>query len=216
MTERISPRQFHEADGVADWRMLANEVGAFFRTGSFAIGLAFVDAIGTLADSANHHPDVDLRYSSVTVRLTTHEVNGLSQRDVDLARQISMAARTLGLSPDPSALQDVQISIDALDVAAIRPFWRAVLGFGDVGGEGLLDSSGRGPSIAFRQTHGPRPQNGRVRVDVVVPDSQAGQRVAAAISAGGHLVTDERAPAWWVVADAEGNEAFVTTWTGRE
>jgi 4a-hydroxytetrahydrobiopterin dehydratase len=48
-----------------------------------------------------------------------------------------------------------------------------------------------------------------------VPHDQAEQRVAAAIAAGGRLVTDEHAPAWWVLADPEGNQACVATWVGR-
>ena len=105
MTERISPDQFHQADGVEDWRVLLGEACAYFRTGSFAVGVALVNAIGRLADAANHHPDVDLRYGGVTVRLTTHDVGGLSERDVQLAGQISAAARDLGVPSDPTALR---------------------------------------------------------------------------------------------------------------
>jgi 4a-hydroxytetrahydrobiopterin dehydratase len=47
-----------------------------------------------------------------------------------------------------------------------------------------------------------------------VPHDQAEARIAAAIAAGGHLVTDQQAPSWWVLADAEGNEACVATWMG--
>jgi len=52
--------------------------------------------------------------------------------------------------------------------------------------------------------------------DVSVPHDQAEARVAAAIAAGGHAVTDQHAPAWWTLADAEGNEADVATWIGRD
>jgi hypothetical protein len=45
---------------------------------------------------------------------------------------------------------------------------------------------------------------------------QAEARIAAALAAGGHLVSDAHAPMWWVLADAEGNEACVATWVGRE
>lgn len=77
---------------------------ATFLTGSFARGVELIDAIRPLADSANHHPDIDLRYSSVTVRLTTHDVHSLSERDVVLARRISEAARDLGIVSDENAL----------------------------------------------------------------------------------------------------------------
>ncbi|HEV7958919.1 MAG TPA: 4a-hydroxytetrahydrobiopterin dehydratase, partial [Acidimicrobiales bacterium] len=91
MVEAITPREFHEAVGVDDWRVLGNGASAYFGTGSFDKGVAFVNEIAELADAANHHPDVELRYSSVRVRLSTHEVNALTERDVMLARQISHA-----------------------------------------------------------------------------------------------------------------------------
>ena len=93
MTGRISPRQFHAAVGVEDWRVLVGWPCAHFCTGSFPAGVALVDAIGRLAEAAHHHPAVNLRYDSVTVRLRTHDIDGLSERDIDLARQISVAAR---------------------------------------------------------------------------------------------------------------------------
>ncbi|MGZ8583359.1 MAG: VOC family protein [Actinomycetota bacterium] len=219
MTERITPGQFHEAAGIEDWRVLTNVAHAHFLTGSFAAGVALVDAIGRLADAANHHPEVDLRSDGVTVRLTTttHEhFFWLSERDVELARQISTAARELGVPADPTAVQIVQVTIDALVHPEVMPFWRAVLGYRQVGDEDLLDPHSHGPSFWFQQMDAPRPQRNRIHIDVWVPHDQAEARVAAAIAAGGHLVSDECAPAWWTLADAEGNEADVATWRGRD
>ena len=218
MIERISPRQFHEAAGVEDWRVLGDGARTFFRTGSFAAGVALVDAIGRLADAADHHPDIDLRYGAVTVRLWTHEVDGLSERDVDLARQISAVACELGAPADPSAVQTVQVTIDALVGPEVMPFWRAVLGYQDRGDgpEDLIDPRGRGPSFWFQQMDAPRPQRNRIHIDVWVAHDQAEARIAAMIASGGYLVTDEKAPSWWVLADAEGNEACVATWMGRD
>jgi len=104
MTERISPEEFLAADGVGDWRVVSGVACAYFGTGSFRAGVALVDAIGELADAANHHPDVDLRYPSVVVRLVTHDVGGLSSRDLELARQISAAARDQGVAAEPAKL----------------------------------------------------------------------------------------------------------------
>ena len=216
MTERITPRRFHEAAGVEDWRVVFEGACAYFRTGSFANGVALVDAIGTRADAANHHPDVDLRYGSVTVRLITHSVGGLSEHDIALAQQISVAARELGVAADPAAVQTVQIAIDALVGAEVMPFWHAVLGYKQVGDEDLVDPRGRGPSLWFQQMDEARPQRNRIHVDVSVPHDQAEARVAAAIAAGGHLVSDEHAPEWWALADAEGNEVDVATMIGRD
>ena len=195
--------------------MLFGGACAHFRAGSFGAGVALVDAIGRLADAAHHRPAVDLRNEGVTVRLRTHDVGGLNGRDVELARRIS-AARELGLPADPSAVQSVQVTIDALVGSKVMPFWRAVLGYQEVGDEDLVDPHRRGPSFWFQQMDAPRPQRNRIHVDIAVPHDEAESRIAAAIAAGGHLVTDRYAPAWWVLADAEGNEACVATWMGRD
>ena len=105
MPERISPRQFHASDGVDDWKLFTGGAKSYFATGSFATGIELVDAIGRLADAANHHPDIDLRYPGVLVSLFTHEINDISDRDVSLAQQISVAARELGIAADPSKVQ---------------------------------------------------------------------------------------------------------------
>ncbi|MGO8885820.1 MAG: VOC family protein [Streptosporangiaceae bacterium] len=194
MAERITPRQFHEADGVGDWRVLFGGACAHFRTGSFTAGVALADAIGKLADAAGQYPDVDLRPAGVTVRLS--DISGLSERDAELARQISAAARELNIAADPAAVQAVQVSIDTLAGPDLMPFWRAVLRYEQFGDEDLLDPHARGPSLWFQEMDAPRPQRNRIHVDISVPHDQAEARVAAAIAAGGHLVSDEHAPAW--------------------
>ena len=219
-TARISPRQFHEADGVEDWRVMGEGACAYFRTGSFAAGARLVDAIGQLPGLDDLHPDVDLRWEGVTVRLATvtDDYYGLSERDLELARQISAVARELGVPADPSAVQTVQVTIDALVIPEVLPFWRAVLGYRDRDpeGEDLIDPNGRGAPFWFQKMDGPRPQRNRIHIDVWVPHDQGEARVAAALAAGGHLVTDQHAPMWWVLADAEGNEACVATTAGRD
>ena len=208
MSERIERRRFHEID----WRVVRDAASTHFRTGSFAAGVALVDAIGTLADAANHHPDVDLRYHGVTVRLKTHSAGGLTERDVALAGQITDAARELGVPVDLSGLQMVQVAIDALVIAAVLPFWRAVLGYEQEDDEDVADPDAQGPPFWFQQMDTPRPQRNRIHIDLYVPHDQAEARVAAALAAGGHIVSDENAPGWCTLADAEGNEVDVAPW----
>ncbi|WP_341953411.1 4a-hydroxytetrahydrobiopterin dehydratase [Salinibacterium sp. TMP30] len=107
MAERISPQQFRASDGVEDWLVHFDGVKTYFATGSFAKGVELIDVIGRLADAANHHPDVDLRYPGVMVSLFTHDIDGISDLDVALAQQISTAARELGIEADPSKVQTV-------------------------------------------------------------------------------------------------------------
>jgi 4a-hydroxytetrahydrobiopterin dehydratase len=212
MSERIERRRFHEID----WRVVRDAASTHFRTGSFAAGVALVDAIAKLADAANHHPDVDLRYRGVTVRLRTHDEGGLTERDVALAGQITDAAREMGVPVDLSGLQAVQVAIDALVISDVLPFWRAVLGYRQEDDEDVADPDAQGPPFWFQQMGAPRPQRNRIHIDLYVPHDQAEARVAAALAAGGHIVNDEHAPGWWTLADAEGNEVDVAPWPDRD
>jgi 4a-hydroxytetrahydrobiopterin dehydratase len=212
MSETIPPRRFHEVD----WRVVRDDASTHFRTESFAAGVALVDAIGRLAGAANHHPDVDLRSDGVTVRLKSDSDGRLSEHDVALARQISVAARELGVPVDLTGLQNVQVAIDALVIPDVIPFWRAVLGYREAGDEDLMDPNFQGPPFWFQQMDAPRPQRNRIHIDVYVPHDQAEARVEAALAAGGHVVSDQNAPGWWTLADAEGNEVDVASWPDRD
>lgn len=55
----------------------------------FAGALAYVNAVGALAEAADHHPDIDIRFNTVTLALTTHDSGGITRRDVELATQIA-------------------------------------------------------------------------------------------------------------------------------
>src|SRR5207244_5399747 len=98
MTDQISPKQFHESEGIEDWRVLGDGACAYFQTGSFAAGARLVQAIGELPGIDAHPPDVDLRQDGVTGRLITvaGDYMGMRRRDVDVARQVSAAALALG------------------------------------------------------------------------------------------------------------------------
>ena len=56
--------------------------------GSFAEAIAFVNAVAALAEAANHHPDIDIRFRTVELRTYTHSRGGITEMDFDLARQI--------------------------------------------------------------------------------------------------------------------------------
>lgn len=219
MTERLPASEVQDA--LPGWRVVLGRVHVTYRTGSFAMGLRLVDGVGRLAEEADHHPDVDLRYPAVHISLSSHDVHGLTERDVRLAGRISELAAELGIEADLSSPQATEIAIDALDIPAVVPFWRAVLGYVDEPPPGpdaspaLLDPLGVGPPVWFQQMDAPRPQRNRIHLDVSVPHDVAADRIAAALAAGGRLVSDDEAPAFWVLADPEGNEACVCTWQAR-
>ncbi|GAA1536847.1 VOC family protein [Kribbella lupini] len=203
----VSAREFHAAGGVEDWRSLYHLVSAHFRTDSLSEGIALLEGIGRVVGTAEKQVRVDLRADGVTV--------SLGRRDVDAARRISAVATELGLAADPSAVQLVNVTLDALTGEAVLPFWRAVLGYGQLGEDYLFDPVRRGPGFGLQQMDVARGGRNRMHLDVAVPHELAEERVAAALAAGGRLVSDEHAPKWWVLADAEGNEVCIATWVGR-
>jgi 4a-hydroxytetrahydrobiopterin dehydratase len=206
-----------EAAGLSDWRQLFEALRTRFLTGDFATGLALTSRIGELAEAANHHPDVDLCYPHVNVTLFSHDVFGVTSRDVDLARQISAAAADLGVTADPSTVAVVEIALDTWDHEAIKPFWRAVLGMQDHPSYDveLRDLSGSLPTLWFQETDLHDEPRMRFHLDVRVPPEVVESRMADALAAGGTLVTDEHAPRFWVLADPQGNKACLTTGRGR-
>ncbi|MGC4936404.1 VOC family protein [Kribbella sp. DT2] len=204
----VTAGEFHTSDGVDDWRSLYHLVSAHFRTAALSEGIALVEAIGQVIGTAEEQLRIDLRADSVTV--------SLGRRDVEAARRISRTAAELGLVADPAAVQVVNVTLDALVGETVLPFWQAVLGYGQLGDDYLFDPVRRGPAFGLQQMDVARTERNRMHLDVAVPHDLAEARVAAAVAAGGRMVSDEHAPKWWVLVDAEGNEACIATWVGRE
>jgi 4a-hydroxytetrahydrobiopterin dehydratase len=222
MGERITPDQFHQSQGVEDWRVISDGACAFFRTRSFAAAARFLQTLNELPGVEDHPPAIDVRADGVTVRLITvaSDYYGMTEDDVELARRISATAREQNLPADPSAIQSLLIVPGAGAIREITPFWRAALGYEprpDSPEEDLVDPHDRDAAFWFESMQEPRSDGGgAIHVAVWVPHEQAEARVAAALAAGGRVVRDDFAPAWWTLADAAGNELDIATTTGRE
>lgn len=188
-----------------------------------------VDALAAAVRRCGHEGAAHLlptpRPDRLDLAVQTPDAATVTSRDVELAAAVTAALRELGLEtrPDGAArsVQTLEIAIDALDIARIRPFWRAVLAYTDEPGydgptDALVDPLREGPAVWFQQMDEPRPQRNRIHLDVSVPHDEAEQRIRAALDAGGVLVNDARARAFWVLADAEGNEVCITTWQDRD
>ncbi|RPF21377.1 4a-hydroxytetrahydrobiopterin dehydratase [Myceligenerans xiligouense] len=208
--------------GLTGWVFLGDALYTRAATGSFAAGLALVDAIGAAAEAANHHPDVDLRYPHVDIRLTSHDAGGVTDRDVAMARTVTDLARDAGASLDGAGLSRLELALDTPERDGIRPFWREFLAY-DGGAEGerpwaadeIGDPLGRLPVLWFQASGAEEPRQ-RWHLDVWVDPSEVRGRIARAVAAGGRVVDDSRAPAFWVLADAEGNRSCLCTWQARD
>lgn len=214
--ETLTTQQILDA-GLDDWRKLAQALHARFRTGDFITGLRFVSAVAAAAEAANHHPDVTLTYPFVDLKLISHDVSLITQRDIDLARRISEIAREQGLRAQSSQLSELELALDTADLAAVGPFWAALLvgSPGSLHGDDVVDSSGRVPLLWFQHTEAHETPRQRFHLDLWVSHDVAEQRIAAAVAAGGRVVDDRQAPSFTVLADPEGNRACVCTCLDR-
>ena len=65
-----------------------DEIVKWYELPSFPEAIAFVDGVAELAEAADHHPDIDIRYRKVRIALSSHDAGGITQKDIDLATQI--------------------------------------------------------------------------------------------------------------------------------
>jgi 4a-hydroxytetrahydrobiopterin dehydratase len=222
MLEPLRASEFLASDGVEDWRIVSDGVVAFFRTAAYAQSAVFARAIADLDGVAAHPPAVDIREPGVTVRLISVADTwfGPSRADLELARAVSALARTHGLVAEPHRVQSLLVVPGAPDIAAVTPFWRAVLGYEprpDSPVEDIVDPDDRLAPFWFETMDAPRADGGgSIHLAVWVPREVAEARVAAALAAGGHMVRDTMAPAWWTLADSAGNEIDVATIAERD
>jgi 4a-hydroxytetrahydrobiopterin dehydratase len=210
------------------WRYLLGTLDASVPVRSLAqASEAATAAVAACGPDADAHLRVDLRPDRVELSVQDRTLNAATGRDAQLAHRIDAALAGLGLAPagptsavSPRPVQALELAIDALDIPAIRPFWKAVMGYADepgCDGQGaIVDPAGQLPDIWFQQMDGPRPQRNRIHFDITVAHDEAEPRVREALAAGGRLVDDSFARSFWVLADAEGNEACVCTWTDRD
>lgn len=213
---KLTTKQILDA-GLDDWRLLAQGLHARFLTGDFVTGLRFVTAVTEAAERANHHPDVTLTYPFVDLRLISHDVSQVTQRDIDLARGISEIAREQGVRTEPSVVAEIELALDTADLAAVGPFWAALL-TGSVDaleGDDVVDPHQRLPLLWFQQTDAHETPRQRFHVDLWVPHDVAEARIGAAVAAGGSVVDDRASPAFTVLADPDGNKACVCTCLDR-
>jgi 4a-hydroxytetrahydrobiopterin dehydratase len=214
------------------WRLLLGGAYSSVAVGSLPAAVEVAAAAVRVCGPDAAHLRLDLRADRVDLVVRTPGEDGeLSRLDAGLTARISVAVRELGLATVPGGagtarpVQALEIAIDALDIPAVVPFWRAVFGYVVVArpiAEGhelvVVDPAGQGPTVWFQQLDAPRAQRNRIHFDLTVAEDEdeAEARIAAALAAGGRLVSDARARAFWVLADPEGNEVCICTWQDRD
>ena len=146
---------------------------------------------------------------------TEYVVEWVTQQDVDLARRITQIAADHQLEADPASVSDIELGLDTARSATIAPVWAALLtGSAESQGRGspsdeIRDATGRVPNLWFGDADEHQDTGQRFHVEVYVAPEVAGQRIAAAVAAGGTVVDDSDAPSLTVIADQDGNKGIV-------
>lgn len=216
MTDLFSPEDLTRALVTVPglYRAGSGRVHLRVRSASFEDAVRLVTDVAAVATELDHHPDIDLRWRTVTFTLSTHSAGGVTGLDVDLARRIRGLATAAGAEILPPR-ERVEVALDVTDADRVREFWRVGLGYveqrSEDGSIDLCDPEGAGPVLWFQKMSPPRTERNRFHLDVYVPREEAEARVAATIAAGGHLISEAHAPDWWVLGDAEGNELCICT-----
>ncbi|BCW98764.1 MAG: putative pterin-4-alpha-carbinolamine dehydratase [Armatimonadota bacterium] len=93
MSGILSDSQIQEKlASLTGWRQEGKEIVRTYEFPTFPEAIAFVDRVAQAAEEANHHPDIDIRYTRVTLRLTSHDSGGLTERDFALAERADALA----------------------------------------------------------------------------------------------------------------------------
>ena len=208
-----------EQSGTADWQAVFGAM-ACYRTTSTTQQGELAAAASELADDTGFPLLVDLRPGLVIIDSAKDQwdddAHGLELDFTDLAVNLQTAARELGATADPGLPRFAQLFLDAADVAAVRAFWVAALGYTHdrrVGVSDIHDPRRLNPVLVFQELDASdterRRQRNRIHVELAVPSDLAQTRLATTLEAGGRLLDESEDR--WRVADPEGNELVIVS-----
>lgn len=219
MTHVTSAEALEQLPG---WTVVDGRLEISVRAEDFTQAIEFINRFTNFAEAQDHHPDFDVRYNTVRMRVVSHDVGHLTNRDIRFATAVDVLIDEMQLKRQPEKITRTQLVLVSTDVSSIKPFWQAVLDFKQAKDDEdiLVDRSDVLPPLVFQQfTDSNADQEdvnisgafGRAHLDVFVPNELAAARVEAAVEAGGKLLNDIHAPVEWELSDADGNRAFVRT-----
>jgi len=206
-------------NATADWQAVFSAM-ACYRTTSPTQHRELAATAAALADDTGFALLVDLRPGLVIIDSGKDQweddVHGLELDFSDLAGNIQTAARELGATADPGLPRFAQLFLDAVDVAAVRAFWVAALGYThDRRAEvtDIHDPRRLNPVLVFQELDASeterRRQRNRIHFELAIPSDLAQTRLATIVAAGGQLLGESENR--WRVADPEGNEVVIVS-----
>ncbi|ONI68659.1 hypothetical protein BWI15_37420 [Kribbella sp. ALI-6-A] len=208
-----------ERAGTDDWQAVFSAM-VCYRVGTPTQQRDLAAAAAALADDMGFPLLVDLRPGLVIIDSGKDQwekdAHGLDLDFTDLAENLQTAARDLGATVDLGLPRFTQLFLDAADVAAVREFWLAALGYTPdrrTGASDIHDPRRLNPVLLFQQLDASdterRRQRNRIHFELAVPADLAQARVTTTVAAGGRLL--DEAENRWRIADPEGNEMVIVS-----
>jgi hypothetical protein len=208
-----------DGTGTADWQVVFSAV-ACYRITSPTQQRDVAVAAAALATDAGFPLLVDLRPGLVIIDSGkdqwVDDAHGLELDFADLARSLQAAARAHGATAETGLPRFAQLFLDAADVAAVRAFWVAALGYTRdrrAWNTDIYDARRLNPVLVFQELDASeterRRQRNRIHFELAVPSDLAQARLATALAAGGRLLDESKDR--WRVADPEGNEMVIVS-----
>jgi 4a-hydroxytetrahydrobiopterin dehydratase len=215
---RVSEAEAQEQ--LPDWTVVDGRLELSVRAKDFTQAIEFVNRFTNFAEAQDHHPDFEIRYNTIRMRLLSHDVGHLTDRDIRFATSVDVLIEEMNLKRQPEKITRTQLVLVSTNVEAIKPFWQAVFDYKTAKNDEnmIVDRSDVLPPIRFHQFTDTEASTedlklsgglGKAHLDVFVPADQAQKRVQNAVEAGGKLLNDTDAPAEWELADMDGNRVFV-------
>jgi 4a-hydroxytetrahydrobiopterin dehydratase len=202
-------REFLAADGLDDWVVLHGGATAVFKVESIGEAARLAAAVAEVEGFGDSGALLTIADVSLTVRVT-RDLWALEPRHVELARAVSAVARAHGSIADRASVQEVQVAIAARPDAIDVNFWRAVLGYAPMADDNAVDPLGHGSTVWMQELKEAKPLRHAMHVDVSVARDHVEERLAAALAAGGRVVSES--DEHWTLADRAGNKVDITAW----
>jgi 4a-hydroxytetrahydrobiopterin dehydratase len=193
---------FLAAEGVDDWVVLHGGATAVFRVRSVRAAAKLADEVAQVPGLEGSGTQLTIDDRRLGVRLT-RDLWHLEERHIDLARAVSAVARKHGAVVDRASVQEVQLAIAAKPDAVDLGFWRAVLGYAPASDDNAVDPLGHGSTVWMQELDGARPLQHAMHAQA---------RLEAALAAGGRIIDESDAPAFWILADRAGNRVCIASW----
>ena len=202
---------FLAAEGVGDWVVLHGGATAVFAVATLGEAARLAEAVAKIPGVEGSGLLLTLADDQVTVRLT-RDVWQLEPHHAELARDISAVARQHGAVADRARTQEVQLAMATHPGDVDLGFWRAVLGYAGAAEDNAVDPLGHGSTVWMQQLDETKPLRHAMHIDVSVAREHAQARLEDALAAGGRVVDDSHAPAFWILSDRAGNRVCIVAW----